>query len=41
MHDLPRFTLDDMTTCDAALRGLSAGAESMEEVTNRMTGHKR
>ena len=36
MHDLPRFTLNDMTACNAVLRGLSAGAESMAEVASRI-----
>lgn len=36
MHDLTRFTLSDMITCSSALRGLGAGATSMEEVANRI-----
>ena len=35
VHDLTAFTLNDMTTCGAALRGLGAGATSMEEVAER------
>jgi len=35
MYDLTAFTLEDMTTCGAALRQLGAGAASMEEAANR------
>jgi hypothetical protein len=36
MYDLTNFTLSDMTACGAALRKLSAGACSMEEVARRI-----
>ncbi len=36
MHDLTRFSLGDMTTCEAALRTVGAGARSMEEVASRI-----
>jgi hypothetical protein len=36
MYDLTNFTLSDMTACGAALRKLSAGARSMEEVARRL-----
>ncbi|MEZ4556461.1 MAG: hypothetical protein R2854_08440 [Caldilineaceae bacterium] len=35
MHDLTAFTLKDMTTCGAALRGLGDGAADMETVADR------
>lgn len=37
MYNLTKFTLGDMTECGAALRKLGNGANSMEEVANRMT----
>jgi hypothetical protein len=36
MYDLTNFTLSDMTACGAALRKLSAGARTMEEVARRI-----
>jgi hypothetical protein len=39
MYDLTNFTLGDMTACGAALRQLSAGAGSMEEVAGRVVRH--
>src|SRR6266852_652363 len=36
MYDLTKFTLRDMTECGAALRNLSVGAGSMEEVANKI-----
>lgn len=35
-HDLERFALSDMIVCGAALRGIGGGAETMEEVANRI-----
>jgi hypothetical protein len=39
VHDLTRFSLSDMTACGAALRAVSAGARSMEEVATRIVRH--
>ncbi len=36
MYDLQRFSLREMTECGAALRGLGAGAGSMEEASGRI-----
>lgn len=36
MHDLTRFRLSDMVECEAALRGLGTGADSMEAVAGRL-----
>ena len=36
MYDLTNFTLSDMTACGAALRKLSAGARTMEDVARRI-----
>lgn len=36
MHDVTRFTLRDMSVCSRALRGLHAGAASVEEVAQRI-----
>lgn len=37
MFDLPRFRLQDMTACSAALRQFGAGAASIEEAADRIT----
>lgn len=37
MYSLTQFTLAHMTECGAALRKLGVGADSMEEVADRMT----
>jgi two-component system, NtrC family, sensor kinase len=39
MYDLPRFTLSDMSQCSRALRELSAEADSMESVADRIVKH--
>ena len=39
MYDLRGFTLSDMSGCSAALRGLGAGAGSMEEAAGRIVGY--
>jgi hypothetical protein len=39
VHDLTQFSLGDMTACGAALRAVSAGAGSMEEVATRIVHH--
>ncbi len=39
MYDLTNFTLGDMTACGAALRKLSDGAGTMEEVADRIVRH--
>jgi len=39
VRSLPSFTLADMMDCGAELRRLGAGAESMEEVANRVVRH--
>lgn len=36
MYDLTAFTLQDMTTCGAALRRLGADAAHMEAAANRI-----
>jgi hypothetical protein len=36
MYNLTKFSLSDMTECGTALRKLSAGASSLEEVANRL-----
>ena len=41
MHDLASFQLGDMALCGAALRKLGSGAESMEEVANRIVCYLR
>lgn len=37
--DMSNFTLTDMTVCGKALRQLSEGAQSMEEVAGRLTNY--
>lgn len=39
MYDLDRFSLSDMTACGAVLRKLGTGANSMEEVAQRVVQH--
>lgn len=45
MCDITSFTLQDMTRCGAALRGMGAGAASMEAAAERsvrfLDGHLR
>ncbi|MDI3286491.1 hypothetical protein [Polyangium sp. 15x6] len=36
MHDLSTFSLDDMISCGAMLRGLGEGARSMEDTAGRV-----
>jgi hypothetical protein len=36
MYNLTRFTLSDMTECGATLRKIGVGADTMEEVANRI-----
>ena len=36
MYNPAEFTLSDMTECGATLRKLGAGADSMEEVADRI-----
>jgi hypothetical protein len=38
-YDLTNFTLRDMTDCGAILRNLGAGAQTMEEVAQRVVRH--
>ena len=39
MYDLTRFTMAEMTRCGAALRDIGEGAQSMEEVADRIVSH--
>ena len=39
MYDPAEFTLSDMTECGATLRKLGAGADSMEEVADRIVSY--